>query len=144
MQILNSEEQEKIAHAISLAENMTSGEIRIVMERMCKDKDPIKRAVSYFGKLEMHNTVQRNGVLIYMAADDHVFAIIGDAGINERVESDFWESTKELMAESFRKGELANGLIAGVHSVAKKLQHFYPRRSDDINELPNEVYFGDN
>lgn len=31
MSILNTEEQEEIAHAVSLAENRTSGEIRVVV-----------------------------------------------------------------------------------------------------------------
>ncbi|WP_270088986.1 TPM domain-containing protein [Sphingobacterium sp. SYP-B4668] len=142
MQILSAEEQEQVAHAISVAENMTSGEIRIVIENTCPAQDPLDRAVSYFKKLEMHATAQRNGVLVYLAAHDHLFAIIGDAGINERVGPDFWESTKETMASYFRTGELAKGLIAGVHQAGNQLKHFYPNTSDDVNELPNEIHFG--
>jgi len=143
MQILSAEEQEQVAHAISVAENMTSGEIRIVVESTCPTDDPLDRAVSYFKKLEMNTTAQRNGVLVYLATHDHLFAIIGDAGINERVGPDFWEATKNTMAVHFRKGELAQGLIAGVHHAGNQLKHFYPRTADDINELPNEIHFGD-
>ena len=82
MEIFNQEEQEQVVHAISLAENRTSGEIRLVVERRVHNMDAIDQAKYYFEKLKMHETTQRNGVLIYLATDDHQFAIIGDTGIN--------------------------------------------------------------
>lgn len=142
MEIFNQEEQEKIEHAISLAENLTSGEIRLVVERRVHDKEAIDLAKDYFEKLKMHQTALRNGVLIYLATDDHQFAIIGDAGIDQKVPEDFWESTKDLMLDSFRKGDYVSGLIAGIEKAGEQLGRYFPRRSDDVNELPNDIYFG--
>lgn len=142
MEIFNQEEQEKIEHAISLAENLTSGEIRLVVERRVHDKEAIDLAKDYFEKLKMHQTALRNGVLIYLATDDHQFAIIGDAGIDSKVPEEFWESTKDLMLSSFRKGDYVSGLIAGIEKAGEQLGRYFPRRSDDVNELPNDIYFG--
>ena len=142
MEIFNQEEQEKIEHAISLAENLTSGEIRLVVERRVHDKEAIDLAKDYFEKLKMHQTALRNGVLIYLATDDHQLAIIGDAGIDQKVPEDFWESTKDLMLDSFRKGDYVSGLIAGIEKAGEQLGRYFPRRSDDVNELPNDIYFG--
>ncbi len=142
MEIFNQEEQEKIEHAISLAENLTSGEIRLVVERRVHDKEAIDLAKDYFEKLKMHQTALRNGVLIYLATDDHQFAIIGDAGIDQKVPEDFWESTKDMMLDSFRKGDYVSGLIAGIEKAGEQLGRYFPRRSDDVNELPNDIYFG--
>ena len=142
MEIFNQEEQEKIEHAISLAENLTSGEIRLVVERRVHDKEAIDLAKDYFEKLKMHQTALRNGVLIYLATDDHQFAIIGDAGIDQKVPEDFWESTKDLMLGFFRKGDYVSGLIAGIEKAGEQLGRYFPRRSDDVNELPNDIYFG--
>ena len=145
MAILNSEEQESVAHAISLAENMTSGEIRVVVENSLGSSDSaIQKAAQYFEKLDMHKTVLRNGVLIYLAVVDHAFAIIGDEGINNRVSEDFWENTKNQMLEHFRNGDYANGLIAGIKDAGEQLSQYFPRKDDDINELPNDIYFGKN
>lgn len=140
--LLNSEDQERVVHAINLAENMTSGEIRIVIENTVDGDDVMKKATNYFDELEMYNTVSRNGVLIYLAIADHQFAIIGDNGINERVEPDFWECTKDEMLTFFRRGDYAGGLVAGIQQAGKRLQHYFPRQEDDINELPNDIYFG--
>lgn len=142
MSILNTEEQEQIAHAVSRAENRTSGEIRVVVENIVGDMTAIQKATQYFEELDMHKTVLRNGVLIYLAVVDHQFAIIGDIGIHSRVSEDFWELTKERMLPHFRTGDFLRGIIEGVHEAGEQLHHFFPKQEDDINELPNEVHFG--
>lgn len=144
MDIFTPEEHDKIVQAISLAENTTSGEIRLVVERRPGTQSAMERAIHYFEKLKMHNTVLRNGVLIYLAVDAHQFAIIGDQGINERVETDFWQCTKDKMLELFKEDKIAAGLIAGIQNAGERLQLFYPKRDDDINELPDDIYYGNN
>ncbi len=142
MDIFSNEDQERVVQAISVAENMTSGELRLVVERRLEASSALDAAVAYFQQLGMHKTTLKNGVLIYLALDDHAFAIIGDTGINEKVPENFWEATKEEMASFFRRGEIVEGLIAGIHHAGEQLQHFYPKRPDDVNELPNDIYFG--
>lgn len=142
MEIFSTEEQERIVQAITVAESKTSGEIRLVVDRKVLGGSVLDAAVSYFRKLEMHKTVLKNGVLIYLATEDHQFAIIGDEGINKRVDADFWDDTKEQMATSFRDGDIVQGLIIGIHHAGEQLKDFFPRRADDINELPDEIHFG--
>lgn len=143
MAILSSEEQERITHAVSLAENRTSGEIRVVVENVVGDMTAFDKATKYFNDLRMYNTASRNGVLIYIAIADHQFAIVGDKGINDKVGSSFWDQTKGLMIEFFKKGDYTQGLIAGVHHIGERLQAYFPRQEDDIDELPNEIHFGE-
>jgi len=142
MDIFSADEQEKIVQAISLAENGTSGEIRLVVEASSGKRTAWDAALAYFQKLDMHKTVRRNGVLIYLAVDDHAFAIAGDKGIDEKVPEDFWEATKEEMAGFFGKGEIVEGLVAGIRHAGEELRHFFPKTPDDVNELPNDIYFG--
>lgn len=142
MQVFTAEQQDKIIHAIQQAEAQTSGEIRLAVEPHCKG-EPLDRAVVYFGRLGMDKTALRNGVLIYLATEDHQFAILGDRGIHARVPADFWEQTKERMVEHFKTGELVQGLIEGIVHAGEQLQRFFPREADDVNELPNDIAFGD-
>lgn len=142
MELFTEEQQEKIVHAINIAENHTSGEIRLAVEPHCKG-DVLDRAAWYFHHLGMDRTALRNGVLIYMAVEDHQFAIIGDSGIDRKVPESFWGETKDLMVQAFRRGDLVQGLIAGITHAGEQLQRFFPRDEDDINELPNDITFGD-
>jgi Predicted membrane protein len=139
--LFTEDEQERIVFAIQQAETRTSGEIRLAIEEHCEG-EPLDRAAIYFRRLGMDKTAQRNGVLIYMATVDHRFAIIGDSGISTKVPADFWSETKDLMLQHFKTGDLVQGLIEGIGHAAEQLERFFPRQDDDVNELPNDITFG--
>lgn len=136
--MFSKEEKEQIAFAIEKAEHQTSGEIRVVVEKNCQT-DVLEAAWSCFHQLHMHQTRLRNGVLIFIAYEAKKFAIIGDKGIHQLVPTDFWDHTKSIILEGFKRGEFAKGVIDGVNEAGVQLKKFFPRTHDDINELPNEV-----
>ncbi len=135
------EQKAAIEEAIGKAELNTSGEIRIHIDKSCKE-DVLDQAAYIFKKLKMHKTEQRNGVLIYLALDDRKFAIIGDAGINSKVPADFWDKVKDEMLSRFKLGEFSEGLITGIHMAGEKLKAFFPLLPNDKNELSDEISFG--
>jgi len=139
----NAEQRQRIVSAIEHAELNTSGEIRVHVENHCK-KDVMDRACQVFSSLNMQKTHLRNGVLIYLAIKDKQLAIIGDVAINEKVADDFWDSTKTIILNEFKKGQFCAGLSKGIESVGEQLQDFFPYQSDDINELSDEISFGKN
>jgi uncharacterized membrane protein len=138
MSIFSEKEQQLISQAVESAERFTSGEIRICVEKTCSEP-VLDRAATYFKKLGMDKTAQRNGVLIYIATQDHQFAIIGDAGINKLVPHDFWDSTKDAMLSYFKEGDMSGGIIAGIKIAGEQLKTFFPYLDGDVNELPNEI-----
>ncbi|WP_421941090.1 TPM domain-containing protein [Pedobacter sp.] len=142
MSLFSDTEQDKIAQAIADAEKATSGEIRIAIDKHCEG-DPYQKAIDYFYKLDMDQTAQRNGVLIYLAHADHKFAIIGDSGINKVIPKDFWDTTKVAMTAHFAKGNLADGIVAGVSLAGEQLALYFPPQHGDINELPNDIVYVD-
>lgn len=135
------EEQATIVEAIKAAENKTSGEIRVHLENHCKI-DVLDRASQLFAQLKMHKTELRNGVLIYLAVEDHQFCIIGDAGINEKVADNFWESITANAIKLFKEGKYAEGLISAIHESGEELKADFPVAEDDVNELSDEISFG--
>lgn len=138
---LTAEQQETVVAAVRLAEKGTSGEIRIHIDGEC-GTDPMTRAEEVFFKLGMDRTERRNGVLIYLACNSKVFAVIGDKGINEAVPEGFWEDVIGQMGTDFRQGQFTEGLAKAAMTIGHKLQAFFPIQSDDINEQPDEISFG--
>lgn len=137
----SKEEKEQITRAILDAELNTSGEIRVHIEGNCMG-DALDRAAYLFEKLAMHKTEQRNGVLFYLAVKDHKFAILGDAGINKVTPENFWDNIKEIMASLFREKMFTEGIIQGINMAGEQLKVHFPYREDDVNELDNEISFG--
>ena len=138
---LSKEEQKKVVDAIALAEKQTSGEIKVFIEKNCPD-NVLDRAAAVFNELEMHQTAEKNGVLFYLAYEDHKFAVLGDKGINERVQSNFWDSTKEHLLAQFRIGNFAEGFVQGITEAGEQLKYHFPRQADDKNELSDDIVFG--
>jgi uncharacterized membrane protein len=138
----SAEEKERINLAIRDAELNTSGEIRVHMERKCRG-EALDRAAYLFEKLDMHETALRNGVLFYLAVDDRKFAILGDAGINQVTGEDFWDHIRDRIVEEFRQGRFAAGLETGIRMAGVKLKEHFPYLEGDVNELPDEISFGD-
>lgn len=139
---ISKEEQELIVKAIEAAELNTSGEIRVHIESICNG-DPVSRAVIVFNKLKMFNTKERNGVLIYLAWKSQKFAIIGDSGINEKVQDNFWDTEKELLLNNLKEGKAAQGIAAAITMAGENLKKYFSYQSDDINEQSNEISFGE-
>jgi len=136
-----AEEKQIIANAIKNAELNTSGEIRVHIEPKCKE-DVLDHAAFIFEKLEMQKTESRNGILFYLSLDDHKFAVIGDAGINQKVGDEFWEIVKNEMIPLFKEDKMVAGLAMGIEKAGIELKKYFPYQSDDKNELDDEISFG--
>lgn len=138
---LTADQQKTVVDVVRIAEKGTSGEIRIHIDRDC-NIDPVKRAEEVFDKLHMNRTKLRNGVLIYVACNSKVFAIIGDKGIDRVVPENFWEDVIEAMGHEFRNGRFAEGISKAVLMTGEKLRDFFPYQNDDVNEQPDDISFG--
>lgn len=139
-----SEEQKlAIQKSIAHAELNTSGEIRVHVDNDCKE-DVLDKAANIFHQLGMDATELSNGVLFYLAVKDKKFAILGDKGINEKVPADFWDTIKNTMQEHFKNAEFTVGLCKGIEMAGEKLKTHFPLQHNDINELSNDVSFGNN
>ena len=103
----------------------------------------LDQAAAVFAALEMHKTKLRNGLLFYLAIKDHKFAILGDGGINAVIPDGFWNNIKEMMMQKFKEGEFTAGLSSGIKMTGEQLKTHFPYQSDDINELEDDISFGE-
>ncbi|MBE0640947.1 MAG: TPM domain-containing protein [Bacteroidales bacterium] len=136
----SEEQKQSILQAISEAEELTSGEVRVHLELRCRT-DALSRAVELFGKLGMHRTIERNGVLFYLAIEDRKYAIAGDEGIHARVPEDFWDQISREMGEAFREGRFADGLCEGIRKAGEQLRQHFPHQRNDANELSDAISY---
>lgn len=140
-EFFSKEEQQRIVEAIQAAENKTSGEIRLHLDNHCKG-EILDRCASLFLSMNMQKTDLRNGVLIYLAVEDHKFSIIGDVGINQTVSSDFWEDITSKSISLFKEGKYIDGVISAITMSGDKLKESFPVAEDDVNELSDDISFG--
>lgn len=137
---LSVEEEAEVVRAIRLAEKQTSGEIRVHLEN--SEQEVSLRAKEVFQLLKMDATEAHNGVIVYVAVNQKQFYIYGDQGIHTKVGDSFWQSTRDVMLAAFKQGQFAKGLSEGVLQIGKELEHYFPWKEGDINELSDEISKG--
>ncbi len=138
MFFFSKKEKKQILAAVREAEKNTSGEIRLHLE--FKACEPVYgHAQKVFQRIGMTKTVQRNGVLIFLATRNKKFAVLGDIGINEKVPEGFWNDVVRTMEIHFKKNRFAEGISEAVLRIGEKLKAYFPYRKDDKNELPDGI-----
>ena len=143
-QLLDTDDQERVVAAIKIAEAGTTGELRVFVESHCGYMDAMDRARELFATLGMEATERRNAVLVYLALNDHQFAILGDKEIYEQAGGPiFWEGAATQLKAHLKEGRVAEGLVTCVDVLGRALaQHFPYDPSITKNELPDEIVFG--
>lgn len=139
--LLSEDDLAAIARAVTEAEGHTSAEIRVHLDHSCEG-DALQRAIKVFERLGMHRTAARNGVLVYISLTDRKLAVIGDKDIHERVGEAYWHGLVAAVRERLRQQQSRDGLIAALADVGRELGRHFPRRSDDKNELSDDVSVG--
>ena len=139
---LTNKQERRIIEAIEEAELRTSGEIRVHLEENCEG-DALEQAATIFHELGMDETRLQNGVLIYIAYEDHRAAVYAGKGIHREVEDHFWEDVLEILLQNFRQKDYEKGIIEAVRMTGHKLSEMYPYSKTDRNELSNEISYDD-
>lgn len=133
---LSAGERDRITAAIRDAESKTSGEIVVHMVDRTQHMPTIE-AKKAFERIGMTRTRERNGVLFFVAIRDRKLAVIGDKGIHQHVNADFWADVVKTVEAHFAEGRFGDGLAEGIAKVGNELARHFPHRADDVNELPD-------
>jgi uncharacterized membrane protein len=137
-QFLGSLDQPRIIAAIQTAESATSGEVRVHVQP--KAGGTLREvAERTFERLGMTKTALRTGVLLFIAAEENQFVILGDKGIDEKVPPGFWDDIAAALTARFRSGEFTDGIVEAIHAAGTKLGQYFPRATGDVNELPDDL-----
>ena len=142
-EFIASLDQARIVSAIGAAEQRTSGEIRIHIQPKILGADLRDLAERTFERLGMTKTALRNGVLLFVASEDRQFVILGDNGIDEKVPAGFWDDIAAKLTIRFKDGEFTDGIVDAIGAIGEHLATFFPRATDDVNELSDDIDIAD-
>lgn len=98
------------------------------------------RALIGFYENGLYRTEGETGILIFISLLEHKVWILGDRGINEKIPPGFWDTAARELAAGIKAGKGADALCAVIEGCGNELARHFPRRHDDINELPNEIF----
>ena len=137
-EFLSQIDHDRIVAAIQSAEEQTSGEIRVHVQRRVGTNIRMF-AEKTFERLGMTKTALRNGVLLFIATEPRQFVILGDRGINEKVPAGFWDEIAAKLTIRFKSGQFTDGIVEAIAAAGDHLKRYFPRAAGDENELPDEI-----
>ncbi len=118
-------DHKRILVAIKDAEKKTSGEIRVYISHR-EIGDVLRAANTRFDKLGMRKSKERNSVLIYLAPESRVFAVVGDTAVHEKCGDSFWQEVTATMASHLKDGSATDAIVHAVKKVGGLLADHFP------------------
>lgn len=98
-----------------------------------------ERCLHAFYEKGLHRTRDETGVLIFISVLERKVWIIGDRGINEKIAPETWRELARELSVGIREGRACVALVNVIGKCGTSLAEHFPRKEDDINELPDEV-----
>lgn len=98
-----------------------------------------ERAVRAFFEKKLYRTREETGILIFISLLEHKVWILGDRGINERIDPQFWQAMAGELAGKIREGRAFDGLCSVIEKLGRVLEEHFPQTAGDTNELSDEV-----
>lgn len=102
------------------------------------------RAKEAFLNEQVYNTKERVGILIYISQLERIVMVIGDEGINKKVQKEDWEQVITLITGGLKRKKIGEGIVDGI-SFCKELllKNGFVRKDSDTNELSDELRISD-
>lgn len=112
--------------------------------RAAIDKRVGRRAAAAFLEEEVFDTRARTGMLLFISRFEHRVVVLGDSGINAKVEPGAWAEIAGRLAAGIKAGRAAAAVIEAIEACGRLLEAAgVARRDDDVDELTNEVRLRD-
>ncbi|MCA6078650.1 TPM domain-containing protein [Fulvivirga sedimenti] len=99
-----------------------------------------RRAMAAFLTEEVFSTENRTGILIFISHFEHMVEVIGDTGINAKVDQKEWSHVVGLIIEGIKANDPVGGIVRGINRCGELLQTAgVDKPPDNPNELSDDI-----
>ena len=133
----------RIEQAIGASEKRHRGEIRFAVEGaldfvpVVRGLSPRARALELFSLLNVWDTEENTGVLVYIQLVDRDIEIVADRGIAKLIPQAQWDAICRRIERAFADGRFEEGAAAGLGEIGDLLATHFPAGAENPDELPN-------
>ena len=99
-----------------------------------------QRAAAAFLENEVFRTRERTGILVFLSLFERRVVVLGDSGINARVEQHEWDAVVARIVTGIRSGQPGTALASAIRRCGELLaRRGVVARPDDTDELPDRL-----
>lgn len=103
------------------------------------DEEVEEAAITSFYGEGLYRTREENGILIFISVLEHRVWILGDRGINEKIDPQQWQDIINMLTAGIKQGRQREALCQAVARVGDILKTHFPIGEIDHNELHNLI-----
>ncbi len=96
-----------------------------------------RKAESDFFRYHVAATKSKTGLLVYISRFERRVELLVDAGIAAKIEQKTWNSVVDGIVAAVKGKDFVEDLCAQIVRIGEILREKFPRRENDINELPD-------
>ena len=113
--------------------------LRLFLRRDRMEAEVERAAFTHFFTEGLHTTREATGVLIFLSVLERRVWILGDRGINARIQPNSWQEFVDRLTAGIRDNLRCDALCRVIGEIGEVLADRFPPRSDDRNELEELV-----
>lgn len=98
-----------------------------------------KRARLEFYENRVHDTKDKDGVLIFVSILEHQVIVLADEAVAQKLPPETWDRVVDEVVRGLKQKDLALGFKNGIAACADLLAGAFPVKSNSGNELCNKV-----
>jgi putative membrane protein len=98
-----------------------------------------QRAVLGFLEKGIHRTEEQTGILLFISLLERKVWILGDKGIDSKIESEVWTALAAELSAGIREGRASEALCRIIEKCGAELTRHFPGRQGQRNELCDDV-----
>jgi putative membrane protein len=98
-----------------------------------------QRAKGHFLEAGLSNTRDRTGILIFISYREKRIELLADSGISSLIPEEKWKGIVNDLIVEIKKKKIGEGIVKAVEECGELLSEHFPIKSDDTNELPNDI-----
>jgi putative membrane protein len=110
-----------------------------IVPRRAKHERAHAEAMRQFFAQGLDKTVHRTGVLIFASTAERYVEIVADAGINEKVTPQVWQTAINELTAAIKAGRPADGFVAAIERCGAVLATHFPPGAFKRDELPDKI-----
>ncbi|MFT5699566.1 MAG: putative membrane protein [Desulforhopalus sp.] len=103
------------------------------------EEEVSKSALAAFYSQGLYKTKDDNGILLYISVLEKKVWILADAGINNVIDQDRWDTVVEELTDGIKQKRQCEAICTAINSMGEILQNHFPYQKDDKDELHNLI-----
>jgi putative membrane protein len=95
-------------------------------------------AAAFFSEA-LYDTRDANGILLYISVFEQRVWVLGDRGIDDKIDPQTWQKIVDLVSQGIKQGSPCQAICDGIERIGEILEQHFPIKADDKNELHNLI-----